>query len=79
MSYHLEISMKILCDRNYILKNIENSNIPNYKYMCDFSDYINICNDTKHSTKLKQMIEQTGHQLFEAITRQNSQNSSVRL
>uniref|UniRef100_A0A336M7N6 CSON013328 protein n=1 Tax=Culicoides sonorensis TaxID=179676 RepID=A0A336M7N6_CULSO len=68
VSYPLEITMKILHEKNFILKNLENSNsIPNFKYMCDFTDYINICSDTKHSAKLKQMIEQTGHQLFEAI------------
>lgn len=62
--------MKILQEKNYILRNLEHSSsIPNYKYLCDFSDYINICSDTKHSAKLKQMIEQTGHQLFEAINK----------
>lgn len=66
----LDITLKVLSDQNFVLCNIDNSdNIPNYKFMCDFSEFINICNDTKHSTKLKQMIEQTGHQLFEAISK----------
>lgn len=69
-SNSLKVTLDVLSDQNFILQNVDSyESISNYKFIGGFCDFIYICNDTKHSTKLKQMIEQTGYQLFEAVNK----------
>lgn len=58
--FQLQMILDMLDENNFVLHQHED---------IKFFNFICMSNDTKHSTKLKQMIEQTGHQLFEAINK----------
>jgi hypothetical protein len=64
----LETVLKIFPQEKHLINNEVFETIDS-KLNNDFEDYVKICVDRERSDKIKQMINQTGTQLFEAISK----------
>lgn len=64
----LDAVLKIFPDEKHLINNEVFETIDS-KLTNDFEDYVKICVDRERSDKIKKMVEQTGMQLYEAISK----------
>lgn len=64
----LDAVLKIFPDEKHLINNEVFSTIDS-KLNNEFEDYLKICVDRERSDKIKKMVEQTGTQLYEAISK----------